>query len=109
MLTYPSEKRNPDAFPPKTKSGKAFLKLAAFLRFFKSANGIYALRMGFISVALWIPSVCESTAWFYYDNKGLWALIMGQVRSCIVVCSFLELMVSFQTGLAIYAGDQVSS
>lgn len=94
-LICPVEKRNPDAFPPKTGSGKAFLKLAGFFRFFKSANGIYALRMGIVSVALWIPSVCESTAWFYYDNKGLWALIMAQVRSCVQCCSSLELTVSF--------------
>lgn len=42
-----------------------------------------------MSVALWVPAVCVSSAWFNYNNKGLWALIMAQV------------------GLATYAGDQV--
>ncbi|KAF8168489.1 hypothetical protein B0H34DRAFT_816566 [Crassisporium funariophilum] len=84
-------KRNPDAFPPTTAFGKFFVRLSAVFRFLKSAEGIFALRLGIVSVALWIPAVCHSSAWFYYANKGLWALIMAQ------------------TGLALYAGDQIAS
>ena len=73
------EKRNPDAFPPKTTFRRFLLKLAPFFRFFESANGIFALRMGLVSVALWVPAVCHSSAWIYYSNKGLWGLIMAQV------------------------------
>ncbi|KAF9560292.1 hypothetical protein CPC08DRAFT_708223 [Agrocybe pediades] len=86
----PPKRRNPDAFPPTTMFGKTVLKVAPFFRFFKSTEGIFALRMGIVSVALWIPSVCRSSAWFYYSNRGLWALIMSQ------------------TGLALYAGDQIA-
>ncbi|KDR68787.1 hypothetical protein GALMADRAFT_78068 [Galerina marginata CBS 339.88] len=82
--------RNPDAFPPTTAFGRFIIKLAAVLRFFKSPEGIFALRMGIVSVALWVPAVCRTTAWFYYDNKGLWALITAQ------------------TGLGVYAGDQIA-
>ncbi|KAF9527115.1 hypothetical protein CPB83DRAFT_856773 [Crepidotus variabilis] len=82
-------RRNPDAFPPHTAFGKIWVKLGAFLRFFKSPEGIFAMRHAILSLALWIPAVCKPTAWFYYENKGLWALIMGQL------------------GLAIYAGDQI--
>jgi hypothetical protein len=42
-----------------------------------------------VSLALWIPAVVPSSAWFYYDNKGLWALIMAQMS------------------LATFAGDQL--
>ena len=73
-------KRNPDAFPPRTGFGRAMLKLAPIFRFFKSPEGILALRSGIVSVALWIPAVCPQSAWFYYENKGIWALIMAQVR-----------------------------
>jgi len=73
------DRRNPDAFPPKSVFGKFWVKLAAFGRFFKSPQGIFALRHAVLSVALWIPAVCPSTAWFYYVYKGIWALIMGQV------------------------------
>ncbi|KAH9487318.1 hypothetical protein JR316_0001391 [Psilocybe cubensis] len=86
----PPKKQDPDAFPPTTAFGRMVVKVAPFFRFFKSPQGIFALRMGIVSVALWIPSVCHSSAWFYYDNKGLWALIMGQM------------------GLAVYAGDQIA-
>jgi len=81
IIFFQTEKRNPDAFPPKTASGKFLLRIAPFFQFLKSANGIFALRMGLVSVALWVPAVCHSSAWFYYDNKGLWALIMAQVCS----------------------------
>jgi hypothetical protein len=69
--------------------GRSLVKVGAVFRFFKSAEGIFSLRVAVVSVALWVPAVCHSTAWFYYGNRGLWALIMAQM------------------GLAVYAGDQV--
>jgi hypothetical protein len=69
--------------------GRSLVKVGTIFRFFKSAEGIFSLRVAVVSVALWVPAVCHSTAWFYYENKGLWALIMAQM------------------GLAVYAGDQV--
>ncbi|KAF8972504.1 hypothetical protein BDZ97DRAFT_1722616 [Flammula alnicola] len=90
-LAEPPKKRNPDAFPPTTTFGRFFLKLAPVFRFFKSPQGIFAFRTGIVSVALWIPAVCHSSAWFYYDNRGIWGLIMSQ------------------SGLALYAGDQIAS
>ncbi|KIM39011.1 hypothetical protein M413DRAFT_447369 [Hebeloma cylindrosporum] len=90
-LAEAPKKRNPDAFPPKSALKKFFFKMAPFFHFVKSANGIFALRMGLVSVALWIPAVCHTSAWIYYSNKGLWGLIMAQ------------------TALAVYAGDQIAS
>lgn len=71
--------RNPDALAPTTAFGKFFLRLGSILRFFRSPEGIFSLRHAVVSVALWIPSVCTSSAWFYYGNRGIWALIMAQV------------------------------
>ncbi|KAG6849761.1 hypothetical protein H0H93_005443 [Arthromyces matolae] len=85
-----TKRKNPDALPPTTAFGRFFLCLGKILRFFKSPEGIFGLRHAVVSLALWIPSVCPSTAWFYYGNRGLWALIMAQ------------------TGLAVYAGDQIA-
>ncbi|KAF8060806.1 hypothetical protein FPV67DRAFT_1673642 [Lyophyllum atratum] len=82
--------KNPDALPPTTAFGRFFLTLGNMLEFFKSPEGIFGLRHAIVSIALWIPSVCTSSAWFYYGNRGLWALIMAQV------------------GLAVYAGDQIA-
>lgn len=84
MKNFVLERQDPDAFPPTTTLGRMVVNIVApFFRFFKSPQGIFALRMGIVSVALWIPSACHSTAWFYYDNKGLWALIMAQVSTPI--------------------------
>ena len=98
---------NPDAFPPKSVFGKVWIKLAAFGRFFKSPQGIFALRHAILSLALWIPSVCPSTAWFYYEYKGLWALIMGQVSFVILDGTSIIYSPFGKIGLALYAGDQV--
>ncbi|KAJ7447940.1 hypothetical protein B0H11DRAFT_351668 [Mycena galericulata] len=81
--------RNPDARAPTSAIGRFFVGLGASLRFFKSPVGIFALRHAVVSIALWVPAVVPRTAWFYYSNKGLWALIMGQM------------------GLATFAGDQL--
>ncbi|KAF8152843.1 hypothetical protein K438DRAFT_1863917 [Mycena galopus ATCC 62051] len=81
--------RNPDARAPTTGLGRFSVALAGVLRFFKTPEGIFALRHAVVSVALWIPAVVPRTAWFYYSNKGLWALIMAQM------------------GLATFSGDQL--
>lgn len=83
-------RRNPDALPPTTAVGRSLVKVGAIFRFFKSPEGVFSFRVAVVSVALWVPAVCPSTAWFYYGNRGLWALIMAQM------------------GLAVYAGDQIA-
>jgi hypothetical protein len=90
-LSTKKVRRNPDAFPPKTAFGRFVVKLAPVFRFFKSPQGILALRNGIVSIALWVPAVCSTSAWFYYDNKGIWALIMAQVRELAwMLCCFFE-------------------
>ncbi|KAF9011593.1 hypothetical protein BDZ89DRAFT_1077624 [Hymenopellis radicata] len=83
--------RDPDALAPKTALGRFSLKVAAFIRFLRSPQGVFALRYAIVSIALWIPTVCSSSIWFVYNNRALWALIMAQ------------------TGLAVFAGDQIFS
>ncbi|PPQ86229.1 hypothetical protein CVT24_001163, partial [Panaeolus cyanescens] len=83
-------KRDPDALPPSSLSGKLYVKFCSFFRFLKSPKGIFALRTGVLSVALWVPAVLSSSAWFYYEQKGMWGMIMAQMA------------------LAVYAGDQIS-
>jgi len=77
--------RNPDAFPPRTAVGRFFYKVGAFFRWFKTPEAIMAMRHAIVSVALWVPSVCHSSAWFYHDNKGIWALVMAQVCSVFLL------------------------
>ncbi|KAF7367705.1 hypothetical protein MSAN_00834300 [Mycena sanguinolenta] len=81
--------RNPDARAPTSTLGRFSVALGGALRFFKTPEGIFALRHAVVSLALWVPAVVPRTAWFYYSEKGLWALIMAQM------------------GLATFAGDQL--
>ncbi|KAG5725819.1 hypothetical protein E4T56_gene2441 [Termitomyces sp. T112] len=87
---YRCTRRNPDALPPTSAFGRFSLILGKMFKFFKSPEGIFGLRHAVVSIALWIPSVCPTTAWFYYGNRGVWGLIMAQA------------------GLAVYAGDQIA-
>ncbi|KAG6885510.1 hypothetical protein C0993_000760 [Termitomyces sp. T159_Od127] len=82
--------KDPDALPPTSTFGRCSLILGKIFKFFKSPEGIFGLRHAVVSIALWIPSVCSTTAWFYYGNRGVWGLIMAQA------------------GLAVYAGDQIA-
>ncbi|KAF4566563.1 hypothetical protein EYR36_011994 [Pleurotus pulmonarius] len=84
------KRRNPDALPPRTGMGRFAVRLGSFFRWFKSAEGIFALRTAVVTLALWIPAVVPSSAGFNYQHKGLWALIMAQ------------------TSLGVYAGDQIA-
>ncbi|TFK67683.1 hypothetical protein BDN72DRAFT_87052 [Pluteus cervinus] len=85
-----ASRKDPDARPPTSAGGKIFLKLCGILRFLGSPEGVFGLRHAIVSVALFVPAVVPSSASFYYENRGIWALIMAQ------------------TGLAVYAGDQIA-
>ncbi|RSL98392.1 hypothetical protein CEP52_010374 [Fusarium oligoseptatum] len=51
----------------------------ALLDWFANPEGLHALRTLIVTLALAIPAVIPSSAGFYYREKGLWALVMGQL------------------------------
>lgn len=53
-----------------------------------NADGLYAMRMVVVTIALAIPAVIPSSAGFYYREKGLWALIMGQTTVVVYMSDF---------------------
>ncbi|KIX09276.1 uncharacterized protein Z518_00355 [Rhinocladiella mackenziei CBS 650.93] len=63
--------------------GKERSRLSRFtlsvIRWFSNTEGMFALRMLIVTIALAIPAVIPSSAGFYFRQKGLWALIMGQI------------------------------
>lgn len=59
----------PDAGVPKNAVQKFGRRLAVLWRGLTSASGIFALKFGIVSIALWVPAVCPSSAWFYYTNR----------------------------------------
>lgn len=53
-----------------------------------NADGMYAMRIVVVTIALAIPAVIPSSAGFYYREKGLWALIMGQTTVVVYMSDF---------------------
>lgn len=83
--------KDPDARKPVNIFQHVNAAIVRVVKTLSSSNGIFALRYAFISIALWIPSVCNTSASFYYIHRGVWALIMAQC------------------GLGVTAGEQVAN
>ena len=66
-----------------------------------SAEGMYALRLVVVTIALGIPAAIPSSAGFYYREKGLWALIMGQTTVVVYMSDFALSLVSRAIGTVI--------
>ncbi|TFY63497.1 hypothetical protein EVJ58_g3215 [Rhodofomes roseus] len=82
-------RRDPDGRPPSNPVQYVMNAIHRAWLWAQTPEALFAFKMVFISIALWIPSVCRSSAHFVYEQKGLWALIMAQ------------------TTLNIYAADQI--
>jgi uncharacterized membrane protein YccC len=66
-----------------------------------NSEGLFALRMVVVSIALSIPAVIPRTAGFYYREKGLWALIMGQTGLLVYMADFTSSVISRLLGTLI--------
>ncbi|KAK0529713.1 hypothetical protein OC842_004149 [Tilletia horrida] len=69
---------DPDALPPSNALQRFSRLVSNAYDTACSTDGIFALRYALVSFAVWIPAVIPSSAGFYYQNRGLWALIMAQ-------------------------------
>ncbi|KAL4922590.1 hypothetical protein BDW62DRAFT_215650 [Aspergillus aurantiobrunneus] len=74
-------------YRPKTRHplGKAITGIYHWL---SCDEGLYALRMLVVTIALSIPAAIPSSAGFYYRERGLWALIMGQTGLLVYMADF---------------------
>lgn len=81
--------KDPDALPPRNALHRFSRSLHTLWRHLSSPEGIFALKYGLVSIAMWTPQVVPHSAWFTYSNRGLWALIMSQ------------------TGLGVFTGEQI--
>ncbi|KAF4952755.1 hypothetical protein FGADI_6508 [Fusarium gaditjirri] len=61
------------------RRGRASQSLLVVARWLGNAEGMFALRMVIMTIALSIPAVVSSSAGFYYRENGLWAVIMAQL------------------------------
>lgn len=68
---------------------------------FISAEGLYALRMVIVTIALAIPAVIPTSAGFYYREKGIWGLIMAQTTMLVYMADFMFSVVCRTIGTVI--------
>ncbi|KAG7440200.1 uncharacterized protein BT62DRAFT_1012986 [Guyanagaster necrorhizus] len=71
-------RRDPDSRPPTNAFQRVMHRISAVYRWTLTPEAIFAFKYIFISIALWIPCVVRSSAFFFYREKGIWALIMAQ-------------------------------
>ena len=58
-----------DALPPRNALQRLMRKLSVIWSWLSSPEGLFALKAGLVSIALWVPSVVPSSAWFAYSNR----------------------------------------
>ncbi|KAL3439959.1 hypothetical protein BJX65DRAFT_317159 [Aspergillus insuetus] len=65
--------------------GRAILGI---YHWFTCDNGLYALRMVVVTLAISILAVLPNTAGFFYRERGLWGLIMAQTGLLVYMADF---------------------
>ncbi|KAJ6630533.1 hypothetical protein B0H10DRAFT_1981580 [Mycena sp. CBHHK59/15] len=72
-------RRDPDALPPRNSfewilslSYRAVAQLGG-------GNTLFALKAGVLTVIMCLPSLLKSSATFAYENRFVWAIVMGQL------------------------------
>jgi hypothetical protein len=85
---------------PRRRTGLAHGVLHLY-HWLTGSEGLFALRMVVVSIALSIPAVLPQTAGFYYREKGLWALIMGQTGLLVYMADFTFSVISRLLGTLI--------
>ena len=75
--------RDPDALPPTSIVHRIGRGVAATYYFVSGPTGMFALRMCIATFAVWITAVLPNTAYFVYQHRGIWALIMAQTAAAL--------------------------
>lgn len=63
---------DPDAELPRNGLQRFLRTIGLAWRWQSSPQGLFALKYSLVSIALWIPAVVRSSAYFNYVNRGLW-------------------------------------
>lgn len=108
---------NPDMIDKQSKEGQRRLRISqgygvkrrsglgrfiiATYEWLFNPEGLYALRMVCLTIALAIPAVIPSSAGFYYREKGIWGLIMGQTTILVYMADYTFSMISRTIGTVV--------
>ena len=70
------QKRNPDAGPPNHIGHLIGREIVRFYRFLLRPDILFAIKAGIVSVLVSSMAWSKTTAAFWYDNRGIWVVIM---------------------------------
>ncbi|KDQ52244.1 hypothetical protein JAAARDRAFT_184405 [Jaapia argillacea MUCL 33604] len=82
---------DPDSRPPTNTFQRVMHYIHYGYKWTRTPAASFAVKYAILTVALWLPAVFHTSAYFNYVQKGLWALIMGQMT------------------LNVYASDQIAN
>lgn len=74
-----AERRDPDAAAPSNLIQELLFRFYQLFSVVWSDGFFFAVKAGVISVLVAVPSFTPASAAFFYDNRGLWVLIMAQL------------------------------
>ncbi|KAF5346488.1 hypothetical protein D9756_010113 [Leucocoprinus leucothites] len=71
--------RDPDALPPRNAFEWVMTVLYHAAASLAHGNVLFAIKAGLFTVLLCLPSFIKSSASFAYENRFVWAIVMGQL------------------------------
>lgn len=61
--------KDPDAGDPRNALQRLGRHIYTLWKGLTGHSGIFALKYALVSIALFVPAVCENSAQFYYENR----------------------------------------
>ncbi|EIW75394.1 hypothetical protein CONPUDRAFT_169272 [Coniophora puteana RWD-64-598 SS2] len=77
--------KDPDSGPPQNLFQRFVYLFHVVYMWLKTPQAVFILKSTAITILLWLPAVMSSSAAFYYEQRGVWALIMSQLTLNIYV------------------------
>ena len=71
------QKRNPDAYPPTNVGHLIGRALVRFFNLLTRPDVFFAIKAGIITVLIATPAYSKSTAEWWYENRGIWVVILA--------------------------------
>ncbi|KZT41392.1 hypothetical protein SISSUDRAFT_305773 [Sistotremastrum suecicum HHB10207 ss-3] len=85
FVDYSSYQLDPDSSPPRHFGQRVGAWMHKGMEWMHTREAIFVMKYVFISVALWLPSIFKSSAFFAYANRAVWAQIMAQTTLTVTM------------------------
>ncbi|KZT34658.1 hypothetical protein SISSUDRAFT_1052456 [Sistotremastrum suecicum HHB10207 ss-3] len=93
-IDFSTYQLDPDSSPPTNAIQKIGAVYHSLMDWCHTKEAIFIFKYVVASIALWLPQVFHSTAFFNYSNRGIWALIMAQTTLTVTMSEQLHAYVS---------------